>query len=117
MDWRDEANWGCNDGVHPSRHGTYDGISMHPFETVFLKASWDVGQPHLERYTRWLGEHAEVVVGVMLCLAETLSLVCRWLWEHAKAGFQRLIYQQRQCKYGVALMFRMWLRRELRGRY
>lgn len=36
----------------PSRHGTYDGISMHPFETVFLKASWHVGEPHLSHYTR-----------------------------------------------------------------
>ena len=48
-----ERNWKCNDGVHPSRHGTYDHISMHPFETVFIKASWDVGQPHLSHYTKW----------------------------------------------------------------
>lgn len=54
LDWRDERNWGCNDNVHPSRHGTYDGISMHPFETVFIKASWHVGEPHLSHYTRWM---------------------------------------------------------------
>ena len=24
--------------AHPSRHGTYDGISMHPYETVLLRA-------------------------------------------------------------------------------
>ena len=52
-DWREERHWHCNSNVHPSRHGTYDSISMHPFETVFLKASWHVGEPHLARYTSW----------------------------------------------------------------
>ena len=52
-DWREERHWHCNSNVHPSRHGTYDSISMHPFETVFLKASWHVGEPHLTRYTNW----------------------------------------------------------------
>ena len=52
-DWREERHWHCNSNVHPSRHGTYDSISMHPFETVFLKASWHVGEPHLSRYTSW----------------------------------------------------------------
>lgn len=33
-DWRDERHWGCNDNAHPSRQGTYAGISQHPFETV-----------------------------------------------------------------------------------
>jgi hypothetical protein len=39
--------------VHPSRHGTYDGISMHPFEVVFLKASWHVGEPFADKYSAW----------------------------------------------------------------
>lgn len=52
-DWRDKKNWNCNDNVHPSRHGTYDGVSMHPFETLFVKSSWFVGEPHLSRYTKW----------------------------------------------------------------
>jgi hypothetical protein len=34
VDWAKDRHWGCNDNAHPSRHGTYDGISMHPFETV-----------------------------------------------------------------------------------
>ena len=51
--WREERHWHCNSNVHPSRHGTYDSISMHPFETVFLKASWHVGEPHLSKYTEW----------------------------------------------------------------
>ena len=60
VDWRNPENWACNDLVHPSRHGTYDHISMHPFETVFVKASWDVGQPHLDHYSDWLWKHAQV---------------------------------------------------------
>ena len=36
---RDKINWLCNNNVHPSRHGTYDGISFHPFETIFVKSS------------------------------------------------------------------------------
>lgn len=27
---------------------------MHPFETVFLKASWHVGEPFVERYAAWM---------------------------------------------------------------
>ena len=57
--WGDPQHWNCNDNVHPSRHGTYDGISMHPFETVFIKASWRVGEPHLTKYTQWFNEHAK----------------------------------------------------------
>ena len=60
VDWRDPENWACNDLVHPSRHGTYDHISMHPFETVFVKASWYVGQPHLDHYSNWFWKHAQV---------------------------------------------------------
>ena len=58
VDWTDPQHWGCNGNAHPSRHGTYDGISMHPFETVFVKASWRVGEPHLSRYTEWFIKHA-----------------------------------------------------------
>lgn len=61
MDWREQSHWGCNNNAHPSRHGTYDGISMHPFETVFIKASWHVGEPHLGHYTRWFTDQAHNV--------------------------------------------------------
>eukprot|EP00892_Ulva_mutabilis_P003939 jgi/Ulvmu1/1917/UM012_0077.1 len=53
VDWHDRANWNCNDQVHPSRHGTYDGISMNPYEVVFLKASWHVGEPFADKYATW----------------------------------------------------------------
>ena len=52
------SNWNCNNNVHPSRHGTYDGISMHPYETMFVKESWRVGEPFVSRYTRWRYAHA-----------------------------------------------------------
>lgn len=64
VDWRDARNWNCNNNVHPSRHGTYDGISMHPFETVFIKASWHVGEPFIDKYMEW----AEAQVGAGTCL-------------------------------------------------
>ncbi|PSC69296.1 hypothetical protein C2E20_7243 [Micractinium conductrix] len=54
VDWRDRRHWRCNNNVHPSRHGTYSGITMHPFETVFLKASWHVGEPFVEKYAAWV---------------------------------------------------------------
>ena len=58
VEWADPQHWGCNNNAHPSRHGTYDSISMHPFETLFVKANWRVGEPFLTRYTRWFTEHA-----------------------------------------------------------
>lgn len=54
VDWRQRRHWNCNNNAHPSRHGTYDGISMHPFETVFLKASWHVGEPFVDKYSQWM---------------------------------------------------------------
>ncbi len=57
-DWRDDKHWSCNDCVHPSRSGTYDGITMHPFETVFVKSSWHVGEPFTSHYTKWFMGHA-----------------------------------------------------------
>jgi hypothetical protein len=58
VDWRDRRHWRCNNNVHPSRHGTYDGITMHPYETLFLKASWHVGEPFLEKYSAWMLKQA-----------------------------------------------------------
>ncbi|KAI8466619.1 MAG: hypothetical protein J3K34DRAFT_524403 [Monoraphidium minutum] len=56
-DWRDGANWGCNDNVHPSRSGTYGGISFHPYETIFVKSSWHVADPYTKRYSQWALQH------------------------------------------------------------
>jgi hypothetical protein len=58
VDWADPAHWTCNDGAHASRAGTHGGVSMHPLETVFVKASWGVGEPYTSAYARWLLVHA-----------------------------------------------------------
>lgn len=52
-DWSQPGNWNCNDNAHPSRQGTYGGVSQHPFEILFVKASWGVGEPYTSTYTEW----------------------------------------------------------------
>ena len=32
VDWRDEANWGCNGGQAPNGVSYYDGIDLDPYE-------------------------------------------------------------------------------------
>eukprot|EP01026_Neomeris_dumetosa_P044303 TRINITY_DN3727_c0_g1_i3.p1 TRINITY_DN3727_c0_g1~~TRINITY_DN3727_c0_g1_i3.p1 ORF type:complete len:290 (-),score=19.87 TRINITY_DN3727_c0_g1_i3:309-1079(-) len=56
-EWKLPKHWHCNDNAHPSRHGTYDNISMHPYETLFVKASWHVGDPYHKRYALWKLNH------------------------------------------------------------
>ena len=50
MDWRNESNWNCNTFKHPSRRGSYFGISMHPLEILFHKTHWAGQKPVLEDY-------------------------------------------------------------------
>jgi hypothetical protein len=75
-DWRDDKHWNCNDCVHPSRSGTYDDITMHPFETVFVKSSWHVGEPFTSHYTKWFMGHA-------------LGQVCAWALRALQACFRQ----------------------------
>ena len=49
VDWTNRSNWGCNDNLHPSRSGTYYGVSQHPLETVFVKVEWDHGDGTLDK--------------------------------------------------------------------
>ena len=58
LDWRSKEHWNCNNNVHPSRYGTYNHIIMHPFETMFVKTSWQVGEPFTSHYTSWFMEHS-----------------------------------------------------------
>jgi len=57
IDWTDKQNWDCNRLQRPSREGTYFGISMHPYETVFHKSHWkgmpEVNWPVEKRLTEW----------------------------------------------------------------
>lgn len=59
VNWLDQRHWNCNSNAHPSRHGTYDGVSMNPLEVVFIKASWHVGEPFTSKYSDWVLAHAE----------------------------------------------------------
>lgn len=40
--WMDKNEWFCNNFRHPSRRGTYFGISMSPIEVIFHKVHWGV---------------------------------------------------------------------------
>jgi hypothetical protein len=59
IDWADPANWDQNDHAHPSRQGTYGGISIHPFEVVFHKWFWQhhptrlVAHDEVAKYREW----------------------------------------------------------------
>eukprot|EP01026_Neomeris_dumetosa_P032392 TRINITY_DN2570_c0_g2_i1.p2 TRINITY_DN2570_c0_g2~~TRINITY_DN2570_c0_g2_i1.p2 ORF type:complete len:411 (-),score=42.80 TRINITY_DN2570_c0_g2_i1:664-1896(-) len=61
VDWRDETNWGCNDNDTPERQFGYDGISIHPFETLFVRTSdnlldlkWQAARTAY-KYDMWTG--------------------------------------------------------------
>eukprot|EP01025_Chloroclados_australasicus_P029266 TRINITY_DN2918_c0_g1_i12.p2 TRINITY_DN2918_c0_g1~~TRINITY_DN2918_c0_g1_i12.p2 ORF type:complete len:195 (-),score=19.75 TRINITY_DN2918_c0_g1_i12:1599-2183(-) len=47
VDWRNKDTWACNDRTNPSGQYYYDGISLHPFEVLFVKV-----KDHL-LYNRW----------------------------------------------------------------
>lgn len=64
VDWSD-SGWiskrTCNSFLHPSREGSYYGMSIHPLETVFIKTS-RAGLPRVrpqetDAYTRWALHH------------------------------------------------------------
>jgi hypothetical protein len=38
--WLNKSGWNCNNFKHPSREGSYFGISIHPLEVIFHKVSW-----------------------------------------------------------------------------
>lgn len=57
VDWRDKKNWSVF--PHPSRLGSYEGISIHPFEVVFHKWYWSYSPEKLvlfdyvNKYRQW----------------------------------------------------------------
>ena len=40
INWRDKKNWLMNDQKHPSRHNSFYGNSINPYEVVFHKWYW-----------------------------------------------------------------------------
>lgn len=64
VDWRHEDATGCNGGLQPIQNGLYDGGSVHPLETMFVKvkasmlaANW-TGARDAAQYDRWALEQA-----------------------------------------------------------
>ncbi len=58
IDWSNKENWiNQNNNSFPSRSGTYEGISIHPFEVVFHKWFWLNNPPvnfnYVVRYRKW----------------------------------------------------------------
>ena len=39
VDWQDERNWGCNGRQAPQGQFSYDGVTLDPYETVFVPHS------------------------------------------------------------------------------
>ena len=40
-------------------HRTYNGISFHPYETLFVKSSWHVSDAYTKLYVKWFSEHQD----------------------------------------------------------
>lgn len=58
IDWSNQRNWiNQNNNTFPSRSGSYDGITIHPFEVVFHKWFWLNSLPvnfnYVVKYRKW----------------------------------------------------------------
>ncbi|KAK0116459.1 hypothetical protein ONS95_013474 [Cadophora gregata] len=51
-----EEGKSCSENRDVLWEGGYFGISVHPFETVFIKANRDLSQLVLKRYTQWVDQ-------------------------------------------------------------
>ena len=55
LDWADEKHHLCNDGRHSSRRGALEGgISVSPYEAIFVKTSWCVRAAETGILSKWL---------------------------------------------------------------
>ncbi|KAI7838423.1 hypothetical protein COHA_007795 [Chlorella ohadii] len=64
MDWWIQRNWGCNARMRPDAEWTYDGVSITPYETVFvpvnlgmLQSEWSFVR-QAAKYTDWAESQA-----------------------------------------------------------
>jgi hypothetical protein len=37
IDWRLQENWGCNQNVNPTGEDAFDGLTLSPYEVLFVK--------------------------------------------------------------------------------
>lgn len=67
IDWTDSTNWGCNKQANPYGEHYYDGISLNPFEVMFVKVKERVLQNdwsfavQAQKYTTWMEAQEEGV--------------------------------------------------------
>jgi hypothetical protein len=45
IDWTDPRNYTLNNNIHPSRHNSFYGTSINPYEVIFHKWFWH-GEKH-----------------------------------------------------------------------
>ncbi len=54
LDWSDKKHHLCNDGRHSSRRGALEGgISVNPYEVIFVKTSWCVRAAEVGVLSNW----------------------------------------------------------------
>lgn len=55
IDWLDPQHWMCNDRRMPSRRGALSGgVTVSPFEVLFLKVNWCVRATEVAQLSKWL---------------------------------------------------------------
>eukprot|EP00798_Chlamydomonas_sp_ICE-L_P032248 gene32248-16814_t len=60
VDFRDQANWGCNGRMAPTSEHSYDGITLEPYEAVFIKVRSTLVLQHVTgaaaaaKYDEWM---------------------------------------------------------------
>ncbi|KAJ1451715.1 hypothetical protein M885DRAFT_569659 [Pelagophyceae sp. CCMP2097] len=62
VNFRNQTEWRCNGLLHPSRIGTYGGITVHPLEVLFHKGRWkhlaqDPNHREMDAYASWINAH------------------------------------------------------------
>lgn len=92
VDWAAAPAWQCNQRVRPDFEGHYDGISVTPYETVFVPVSestaaarWSATEA-ADRYERWADR--------LLRPAESRPGVASnaWIANHWTAKAEKLVY-------------------------
>mmetsp|Transcript_12697 Transcript_12697/g.38289 ORF Transcript_12697/g.38289 Transcript_12697/m.38289 type:complete len:419 (-) Transcript_12697:2891-4147(-) len=65
VDWRQESNWECNSRVNPYGEMYYDGISLSPYEVMFVKVKgvllandWSYSRYGV-KYGQWMDEQMD----------------------------------------------------------
>lgn len=80
VDWRNAANWDCNERMSPLLDSTYDGLSVHPLEVMFMPVdelslrSGIVPATAAKRYDQWSVQQASMAC--ILSCRNSSELIC-----------------------------------------